>query len=147
MWCDVIRLCSSSATELMTPKWALVLGASTYSCFIAANISPQAYARCPPLAARVHELMTSCVRSLGLVAIRWTLVPAAALSGLGAGLLWTGQGAYVSNVAANYARAMNKPKKSVLGLFNGIFFANMQVRFLSPYARTRTHTHTHEWRQ
>jgi hypothetical protein len=76
------------------------------------------------------------------VAIRWTLVPAAALSGLGAGLLWTGQGAYVSNVAANYARAMNKPKKSVLGLFNGIFFANMQVRFLSPYARTRTHTHT-----
>jgi len=90
---------SSSATELMTPKWALVAGASTYCCFIAANINPQA----------------------------WILVPAAALSGLGAGLLWTGQGAYVSNVAANYARAMNQPKKSVLGLFNGIFFANMQA--------------------
>ncbi|ELR21073.1 UNC93 family protein [Acanthamoeba castellanii str. Neff] len=90
---------SSSATELLTPKWALVAGASTYSLFIAANLNPTA----------------------------WTLIPAAVTSGVGAGLLWTGQGAYLSNVAANYARAMNQPKKSVLGLFNGIFFASMQA--------------------
>jgi hypothetical protein len=59
---------------------------------------------------------------------------------VGAGLLWTGQGAYLSNVAANYARAMNQPKKSVLGLFNGIFFASMQVRKV---VHTIAHTIAH----
>jgi len=52
-------------TEILKPKYTLVLGSAAYTALLAANIYPRAY----------------------------TLLPAAAINGIGAGLIWTAQGA------------------------------------------------------
>lgn len=36
-------------------------------------------------------------------------------------------GAYLTNTAVNYAKAIGQPVLSVMGLFNGIFICNVQV--------------------
>ena len=43
-------------------------------------------------------------------------------------------GAYLTNTAVNYAKAIGQPVLSVMGLFNGVFICNIQV----PNAITRT---------
>jgi len=57
----------------------------------------------------------------------YILLPASAFVGLGAGLLWIGQGAYLAYLSANYAADNLLPAKATMGHFNGIFFASNQV--------------------
>jgi len=59
----------------------------------------------------------------------YILLPASAFVGLGAGLLWIGQGAYLAYLSANYAADHLLPTKATMGHFNGIFFASNQVIF------------------
>lgn len=98
-FCFCSLLVSSTATEILKPKYTLVLGSAAYTALLAANIYPRAY----------------------------TLLPAAAINGIGAGLIWTAQGAYLTNTAVNYAKAIGQPVLSVMGLFNGIFICNVQM--------------------
>lgn len=55
------------------------------------------------------------------------LVPTAALVGIAASFLWTAQGSYLTTAAERYALASNKPSKSALGLFNGVFWGFFQL--------------------
>jgi hypothetical protein len=49
------------------------------------------------------------------------------LLGFGASLLWTAQGVYVTQAAANYAEAKNTETTASMGLFSGIFWSIFQV--------------------
>ncbi len=57
-------------TEILKPKYTLVLGSAAYTALLAANIYPRAY----------------------------TLLPAAAINGIGAGLIWTAQGRHLTSL-------------------------------------------------
>jgi MFS family permease len=52
------------------------------------------------------------------------------LIGIGASILWTAQGAYISNCAALHEQAHGLPATSTLGYFNGLFFSLFQVNQL-----------------
>ncbi|ELR11219.1 transporter, major facilitator subfamily protein [Acanthamoeba castellanii str. Neff] len=86
---------ASPVAKALRERKALVLGAAAYVVFVAANLYPD-----------------------------WvTLIPASAVLGMGAGILWTAAGSYITAAGANYAEAKGKPPKSEMGLFNGIFAA------------------------
>jgi len=86
--------------QSLGPRTSLVAGGLCYVAFMAANLNP-----------------------------RWRfMLPAAALNGLGAAVVWCAQGAFLANCAFAYARATGKAdEKAVLGRFNGIFFAVFQL--------------------
>jgi len=83
-------------------KTCLIAGAFTYALFVAANI---------------HY-------------VEGLLYASSALMGVGASVLWTAQGAYISNCAALHEQANNLPATSTLGYFNGLFFSLFQVNQL-----------------
>jgi hypothetical protein len=51
-----------------------------------------------------------------------------ALALVGAGVLWTSQGIYMSRCAAREARATGEKVDDVTGRFNGIFWAGFQLK-------------------
>ena len=89
---------SAFIVDRIGAKACLVAGGITYVAYIAANLHPS-YA---------------------------TLVPTAALLGLGAAIIWTAQGAVVTENAMSYAMLNGEESKSALGLFNGIFWGMFQ---------------------
>jgi len=95
-------LFSSAFVIATSTKISLAVGAFLYLGFIGANIYPM-----------------------------WiTLVIAAVILGFGAAIIWTAQGSYVTNAALCYAKLSNKPPRSSIGLFNGIFFGIFQLSML-----------------
>jgi len=88
-----------SVVDALGSKLSLFVGALCYSSFIIANLWPR------------YE----------------TLIPTAAALGIGASILWTAEGSYLTTAAANYALKKNKERRSAMGLFNGIFFALFQI--------------------
>ena len=56
----------------------------------------------------------------------WTLVPASAGVGVGAAVLWTSQGIYMSRCAAREAAATGEPVDAVTGRLNGLFWTAFQ---------------------
>eukprot|EP00298_Acanthocystis_sp_HF-20_P014995 c20988_g2_i2.p1 GENE.c20988_g2_i2~~c20988_g2_i2.p1 ORF type:complete len:465 (+),score=204.58 c20988_g2_i2:44-1396(+) len=65
------------------------------------------------IASQIHPLVYTCY-------------PAAALVGIGASGMWTGQGEYVSYLAKKYAQNKGIEEQSAQGLFQGIFFCIFQ---------------------
>jgi len=95
-------LLSSAFVIAVTTKWSLFIGGVLYLGFIIANIWPM-----------------------------WlTLVPCAVVLGIGAAIIWTAQGSYVTNAALYYAELSGKPPRSSIGMFNGIFFGIFQLSML-----------------
>jgi len=95
-------LISSPFVIAVTTKWSLFVGGVLYLGFIIANIWPM-----------------------------WeTLVPCAVVLGIGAAIIWTAQGSYVTNAALCHAKLSGKPPRSSIGLFNGIFFGIFQLSML-----------------
>jgi len=90
---------SSAFVIAVSIKWSLFIGGVLYLGFIVANIFPS-----------------------------WeTLVPFAVVLGIGASIIWAAEGAYVTNAAVSYAQLTQRPERSSLGLFNGIFFGIFQL--------------------
>jgi len=93
---------SAAFVIAVTTKWSLFIGGVLYLGFIVANIWPM-----------------------------WaTLVPCAIILGVGAAIIWTAQGAYVTNSAMCFARMTGRPPRSSVGMFNGIFFGIFQLSML-----------------
>lgn len=57
----------------------------------------------------------------------FTAIPAGILLGLGASIIWAGEGAYLTASARSYSKAEKKEDGDALGRFNGIFWAIFQV--------------------
>src|SRR5690242_7520638 len=85
---------SSYITRLLGAQLTLFFSSLTYVLFIAANIKYNT----------------------------WTLYISAFLLGLGAALLWTAQGVYVTISTNKYEQVNNLAPSSKLGFMNGIFF-------------------------
>jgi len=83
---------------VLGPRLAITLGAVPYVLFVFANIYP----------------------------VWATLLPASAGVGFGAGLLWTGQGIYLSRCAVREAAATGEPVDVVTSRMNGIFWPLFQ---------------------
>jgi len=97
-FCFGALLISPALTKLLKPRLSLVLGSLTYLGFILANLWPD-----------------------------WaTLIPTAALLGVGAAVLWAAQGAYLTATGVNYAKDRGEEVRSAMGFFNGIFWAIFQ---------------------
>ena len=85
---------SAFLTKRIGVKLTLILSSFTYGLFIASNI--------------YHH--------------RWTLFVSSFLVGLGAALLWTAQGVYVTVSTNNHEQINGLPPSSTRGSLNGIFF-------------------------
>ncbi len=83
------------AVAKLTPRWTLLVSWVCYTLFTVANFYPT----------------------------WWTMVPSAALLGVGAALVWIAQGVYVTSLALSYAAANQQCRKVTLARFNGIFFS------------------------
>eukprot|EP00249_Psilotum_nudum_P012408 c23767_g1_i1 orf=290-1702(-) len=79
----------------MGSKNALLLGLSGYWLFMISNFWPTWY----------------------------TMIPASVYLGFTASLLWVAEGSYITVAAKNYALVCNLPEDSVIGNFNGRFWA------------------------
>lgn len=95
----VATLFSSAAVRKLGPKLAMLVGSFTYAGYVAANI-----------------LYTPGV-----------MYPAGALLGVGAALIWTGQGVYITRSSRYYELASGLPARSTVGHFNGVFWSIFQV--------------------
>ena len=95
-------LLSSAFVIFVGVKWSLFVGGVLYLGFIVANIYP------------MFE----------------TLIPFAILLGVGAAIIWTAEGSYVTKAAVGFAQLTKKPERSSMGLFNGIFFGIFQLSML-----------------
>ena len=93
---------SSFVVSSLGSKLCLILGSLTYVLFVAANI----------------------------VYVELLLYLSSGLLGLGASVLWTAQGAYISNCSALHEQTLGLPPSSTLGFFNGLFFSIFQVNQL-----------------
>eukprot|EP01126_Amoeba_proteus_P052228 TRINITY_DN6291_c0_g1_i2.p1 TRINITY_DN6291_c0_g1~~TRINITY_DN6291_c0_g1_i2.p1 ORF type:complete len:464 (+),score=69.34 TRINITY_DN6291_c0_g1_i2:129-1394(+) len=80
-------------------KWSIAIGGICYFTFILANLWP----------------------------MNATLIPTAIVLGFGGGILWAGQGTYLTIASGNYAEARGQDRRSMMGTFTGIFFAIFQV--------------------
>ncbi len=93
------NIVAPKVVSLLGPRLGMFLGSLCYVLLVAANIFPS-----------------------------WgTLVPASALVGVGAGVLWTSQNIYMSRCAAREARATGERVDDVTSRFNGIFWAGFQL--------------------
>lgn len=95
----VSNFVSSFLVVALGTKLAMCVGSLTYVAFVASNIH--------------YEMIA--------------LYSVSALLGLGASVLWTAQGAYISACSVLHERAHGLPDGSTLGFFNGIFFSIFQV--------------------
>ena len=93
------NLVSSFLVSLLGIKNSLMLGAMTYALYVAANVHI------------ISEL----------------LYVSSAVIGVGAAVLWTAQGAFISQCATSYEVARGLPLSSTMGMFNGVFFSIFQV--------------------
>lgn len=82
------------------PRLGMFFGSICYILLVVANIFPPLY---------------------------YTFVPASALVGVGAGVLWTSQNIYMSRCAAREALATGEKVDDVTSRFNGIFWAGFQL--------------------
>ncbi|KAJ4893217.1 UNC93-like protein 3 [Raphanus sativus] len=86
---------ASLVVRLMGSKNALILGTSGYWLFVAANLKPS-----------------------------WiTMVPASLYLGFAASIIWVGQGTYLTSIARSHAKDHNVHEGSIIGVFNGEFWA------------------------
>ena len=84
--------------SVLGPRLSMTLGAVPYVLLVFANIAPS-----------------------------WALlIPASAGVGLGAGVLWTGQGIYMSRCAIREAAATGEPVDTVTGRLNALFWTAFQ---------------------
>lgn len=110
----------------LDPKWAMVIGGSTYVLMIIANI--------PILLLSGHEGAQYAIT-----------IPFYFLVGVGAPLLWTGQALYLSRCAELHVRDCGGDEsdlKATLSEFNATFFAMFQV--LIPPSVHPLHHHHHQ---
>lgn len=86
---------ASLVVRLMGSKNALILGTSGYWLFVAANLKPS-----------------------------WiTMVPASLYLGFAASIIWVGQGTYLTSIARSHAKDHGVHEGSIIGVFNGEFWA------------------------
>ncbi|WOL20336.1 hypothetical protein Cni_G29141 [Canna indica] len=88
-------LVASPVVRILGSKTALVLGTSGYLLFIASNLKPS----------------------------RYTMFPASLYLGFTAALIWVGQGTYLTSAALSYAKDYHLHEGTVIGSFNGEFWA------------------------
>uniref|UniRef100_A0A1J3IUL9 UNC93-like protein 3 n=1 Tax=Noccaea caerulescens TaxID=107243 RepID=A0A1J3IUL9_NOCCA len=86
---------ASLVVRLMGSKNALVLGTTGYWLFVAANLKPTWF----------------------------TMVPASLYLGFAASIIWVGQGTYLTSIARRHAKDHGVHEGSVIGAFNGEFWA------------------------
>jgi len=84
--------------DILGPRIGMGIGAVPYVLLVFANIYPDYY----------------------------TLIPASAGVGFGAGLLWTSQGIYLSRCAVREATATKQPVDTITSRFNGMFWTLFQ---------------------
>jgi len=94
----IANLVSPMVLNLIGARIALVFGGLTYALFVCANISVQ----------------------------KWSSYASGALLGLGAAMIWTAQGAVITNFSLLHEFQTAAPKGSTLGYFNGFFFSIFQ---------------------
>lgn len=91
----VSSLFASSVVRKLGSKNALLLGTTGYWLYIAANLKPSWY----------------------------TMVPASLYLGFGAAILWVGEGTYLTSTARSQANDHKLHEGTVIGHFNGEFWA------------------------
>eukprot|EP00013_Stygamoeba_regulata_P019786 CAMPEP_0177659492 /NCGR_PEP_ID=MMETSP0447-20121125/17474_1 /TAXON_ID=0 /ORGANISM="Stygamoeba regulata, Strain BSH-02190019" /LENGTH=712 /DNA_ID=CAMNT_0019164371 /DNA_START=64 /DNA_END=2199 /DNA_ORIENTATION=+ len=89
---SVTNLFGSYLVNRLGHRWSLVIGGGTYAIYVACNIYIKAY----------------------------ILLPASALIGMGAAVIWTAQGAYLSDNSS----------VTTLGLFSGVFWFIFQCNYV-----------------
>lgn len=95
----VTNLFAGAIVQMLGTKRSMIIGGSTYAFFVAANIH-----FITPL-----FLISTCV------------------IGIGAAMLWTSQGSYMSKISARHERINEIPKGSTQALFSGYFFSLFQT--------------------
>ncbi|KAK8553698.1 hypothetical protein V6N13_072639 [Hibiscus sabdariffa] len=88
-------LFASLVVRLLGSKNAVVLGTTGYWLYIAANLKPTWY----------------------------TMVPASLYMGFAASIIWVGEGTYLTSIARSHARDTKLHEGTVIGNFNGEFWA------------------------
>ncbi|KAF5750955.1 UNC93-like protein 3 isoform X1 [Tripterygium wilfordii] len=88
-------LVASMVVRVLGSKKALVLGTTGYWLFVAANLKPKWY----------------------------TMVPASLYMGFAASIIWVGQGTYLTCAARSHARDCKLHEGTIIGYFNGEFWA------------------------
>ncbi|XVE96844.1 hypothetical protein REPUB_Repub02eG0258100 [Reevesia pubescens] len=88
-------LFASLVVRILGSKNAVVLGTTGYWLYIAANLKPTWY----------------------------TMVPVSLYMGFAASIIWVGQGTYLTSIARSHARDTNLHEGTVIGDFNGEFWA------------------------
>ena len=92
------NIVAPKVVDMVGPRLGLFMGSIAYIILVAANIYP----------------------------VWATLVPASALVGVGAGVLWTSWGIYMSRIAAREAATTGEKVDDVSTRFNGTFSAAFQ---------------------
>ncbi|KAK6231460.1 hypothetical protein QUC31_011251 [Theobroma cacao] len=88
-------LFASLVVRVLGSKNAVVLGTTGYWLYIAANLKPTWY----------------------------TMVPVSVYLGFAASIIWVGEGTYLTSIARSHARDSNLHEATVIGNFNGEFWA------------------------
>lgn len=88
-------LFASLVVRLLGSKNAVILGTTGYWLYIAANLKPTWY----------------------------TMVPASVYLGFAASIIWVGEGTYLTSIARSHARDTKLHEGTVIGNFNGEFWA------------------------
>ncbi|KAF7818516.1 UNC93-like protein 3 [Senna tora] len=88
-------LVASLVVRVLGSKNSLVLGTTGYLLFVAANLMPNWY----------------------------TMIPASLYLGFSASIIWVGQGTYLTSAARSHAKDQNSHEGTVIGDFNGEFWA------------------------
>jgi hypothetical protein len=92
------NIAAPKIVSILGPRLGMFLGSLCYIALVAANLLPRWY----------------------------TLLPASAAVGVGAAVLWTSQGIYMSRSAAREAAATGEKVDDVTSRLNGLFFAMFQ---------------------
>jgi MFS family permease len=98
-----MTLVSPVIVARLGPKWSEVLGGVCFVIYMAVNIKD----------------------------IPWLLISASVVLGVGASVLWTAQGVYLSACARLHASEHGQEESSFMGSFNGIFFGVFQLNALT----------------
>ncbi|XP_022767506.1 UNC93-like protein 3 [Durio zibethinus] len=88
-------LFASLVVRVLGSKNAVVLGTTGYWLYIAANLKPTWY----------------------------TMIPVSLYMGFAASIIWVGEGTYLTSIARSYAKYTNLHEGTVIGNFNGEFWA------------------------